>query len=281
MLVGFLLDTNGKIITTLRSPSERSACLQTTASLILRVLPGGIMNVFEHIHRAKHAIFRHEMGQARKKFLAQYCHRTAETRKDLTAATALSTEDANSLLNRIAMSENSAILIQYSAAVMNTDATSQVSTRWWEALAQDAVTDDALAEALDCSGASAAAAAGGGSAVQDVACGRCSIPGVALFGLSLLRALEATATTAAAVVNDPHEAHGVSAGGAYAVIVPAIVNTAQLRASLRPYALSLLRSPLATAEGLDLASRVLGDAGAGMPSPTHTFLRRTQLQPPF
>jgi hypothetical protein len=274
MLVGFLLDINGKIITALRSPSERSECLQTTASLILRVLPGGIMDVFEHIHRAKHVIFRHEMGQARKKFLAQYCHRTAETRKDLTAATALSTEDANSLLNRIAMSENSAILIQYSAAAMNTDASSQASARWWEALAQDAVTDDALTEALDCSGAdSVGSAAGRVSATQDVTCSRWSIPGIALFGLSLLRALEATV----AVTDATHRPRGK----ADTAIVPAVINTAQLRASLRPYALSLLRSPLATAEGLDLASRVLGGAGAGMPSPTHTFLRRTQLQPPF
>jgi hypothetical protein len=243
VLVSFLLDINGKIITTLRDPSERSECLQTTTSLLLHTLPVGIMDVFEHIHCARYAIFRHETAQARKKFLAQYCHRTVETHKHLAAATALSTEDANSLLNRIAVSENSAILIRYSAAATMGSAP-QASPQWWDALALDAVTDDFLAEALE--SASAGSPTGGAVGGAQRAAGSCwSIPGIALFGLTILRSLD---TTTASL--------GTSG-------VPAVINAAKLTEALRPYALSLLRTPLATAEGLDLSARVLDGTSAG------------------
>lgn len=202
------------------------------------------MDVFEHIHSARYAIFRHEMAQARKKFLAQYCHRTVETHKHLAASTALSTEDTNSLLNRIAMSENSAILIRYSSAALGLGSSEQSSPQWWDALSLDAVTDEFLAEALE-SASTGSRTVGAGDVAQRAAGSSWSIPGIALFGLTLLRSLDAAT---------------ISLGPGP---VPAVLNAAKLKDSLRPYALSILRTTLATAEGLDLAVRVLDGADTG------------------
>jgi hypothetical protein len=261
LLVGVLLDINAKLVATLPDASDRTALLTETSSLILQLIPGSdICAVFEHFHCAKDSLYKQELSEARRKFRAQYCHRHVETQSTVAAATPLATEDANSLFNRIALSENSHIVLRYyEQVVLGTDVDATVGareshlqeqTKWEDAVGWDTVTDAKLAELSQSTDSS------------DASEQQWSIVGVALFGLFVLRALQ-PAPACTAVDTDGSLADSEGHRNTLLQHLPIALSYTYLCKALRPYAWSLLRTPLATREGLELACLVLNPRSAG------------------
>jgi hypothetical protein len=264
VLVGALLDTNAKLVITLPDALDRTALLTDISVLILQLIPGSdICALFDNFHRAKDSLYKQELSEARRKFRAQYCHRHVETQSTVAAATPLATEDANSLFNRIAVSENSHIVLRYyEQVVLDTEVVGtagagksqvQEQTRWEDAVGWDSVTDAKLAELAQSSGAA-------DSSVTSQP--QWSIAGVALFGLSVLRALQPApaykaADTDGSVADSEHYRNTLLKH------LPMALSYTYLCEALRPYAWSLLRTPLATREGLELACLVLNPRRAG------------------
>jgi hypothetical protein len=264
LLVGVLLDINAKLVAALPDASDRTALLTDSSVLILQLLPGSdVCALFEHFHRAKDSLYKQELSEARRKFRAQYCHRHVETQSTVAAATPLATEDANSLFNRIALSENSHVVLRYyeqvvlGAGVVGTAGAAeshvQEQTRWEDAVGWDSVTDAKLAELSQSSGAA-------DSSVTSQP--QWSIAGVALFGLSVLRALQ-PAPAHAAGDTDGSDADSEHHRDTLLQHLPMALSYVYLCEALRPYAWSLLRTPLATREGLELACLVLNPRSAG------------------
>jgi molybdopterin-binding protein len=261
LLVGVLLDINAKLVAALPDASDRTALLTDSSILLLQLNPGSdICALFEHFHRAKDSLYKQELSEARRKFRAQYCHRHVETQSTVAAATPLATEDANSLFNRIAVSENSHIVLRYyEQVVLYTEvvgpagageAQVQEQTRWEDAVGWDSVTDAKLAELSQCTDGSTASEQ------------QWSIVGVALFGLSVLRALQ-PAPARTAVDTDGSVTHSERHRNTLLKRLPMALSYVYLCEALRPYAWSLLRTPLATREGLELACLVLNPHTAG------------------
>jgi hypothetical protein len=261
LLMGVLLDINAKIVITLPDALDRTMLLTDTSILLLQLIPGSDMcALFEHFRRAKDSLYKQELSEARRKFRAQYCHRHVETQSIVAAATPLATEDANSLFNRIALSENSHIVLRYYEQVVlgaevfgsagARGSRVQEQTRWEDAVGWDTVTDAKLADLSQSTESSAASER------------QWSIVGVALFGLSVLRALQ-PAPAHSAVDTDGSVADGERHRSTLLKHLPMAHSYAYLCKSLRPYAWSLLRTPLATREGLELACLVLNPRSAG------------------
>jgi hypothetical protein len=264
LLVSVLLDINAKLVIALPDATDRMALLADISVLLLQLIPGSdICALFDHFHRAKDSLYKQELSEARRKFRAHYCHRHIETQSTVAAATPLVTDDANSLFNRIAVSENSHIVLRYyEQVVLGTDVDAAVGagksqvqeqTKWEDAVGWDNVTDARLGE-LSQSGAAT------DSSVTSHQ--QWSIVGIALFGLSVLRALQPAPTrteadTAGRVADSERHRNILLQH------LPMALSYSHLCEALRPYAWSLLRTPLATREGLELACLVLNPRSAG------------------
>lgn len=202
MLVGFTLSLNAKVLLHIKDPQLRHQYVTSTTNLLYRLTGGDLHSIFRHIYRAKFAIFRHELDSAKRAYLQQYCHRHVETCKERGMAVALCTEDANSLMNRIAQSEFSTTLLRYydttaaSAGVSpslphSTVANATTPTLGWEeAVCWDHVTDERLVEILT----STTAAFRGEEPIQeDFDCGApelvWSLSGIALLAHCVLNSL--------------------------------------------------------------------------------------------
>lgn len=293
--MGFLLGVNAHLISTLSDVTERVRFLAATTALVLRLAHSDLASVFNHFHRTKDALYRHELSDARKHFHAHYCNRRTETQKVLTAATPLTTEDANSLYNRIAQSESSSIVLDYFDSVVGAAAVTAATSsngsgssggsgesgtnssekkasqqkqqcRWEDTVAWDTVTDARLAEIS----ASTSAANGSAGELQ------WSLLGIAMLGLTVLRALpqqQLCGAGDALLQPAPHRESGdehSKAGqedspllSAVRGLLPQVLSRSYLCAAVRPYAWTLLRSPLAAAEGLELACLVFNSHPAG------------------
>lgn len=242
LLVGFLLELNATVIANFPDPTVRHHYLAATSVLLLEI-NNGLYHIFEHIHRVRQAVHRQELSAARAQFLRHYCHKHTMTQKDLYASTALTTDDANALLNRISQSEYCEVLLSYFDT--STTAATSVNNSSLVSWAQCLFWDDLLAYQPTHSNNNNEDKSG---TTERDDLPQWNLLGIALFALHVLQATPNT---------DP----GTIAAKSF--LVPAVYNRASLVALAQPFVLLLLRdSKLANPEGLQLASLVLTPAAA-------------------
>jgi len=232
LLIGFVLSVNAHIITCVAEPGTRHHYLATTSSLLVS-LSGDVYHIFEHIYRARHALHRQNLQTARAHFLKNYCNKHSATQKEVGASTALTTDDANALHNRISQSEYCAVLCAYFDHTVRTVG-SGVSVNDWsqcvcwdDVLTYDSTTSDSDTETTRLS-----------TDYSD----SWSLVGIALFALHVLQ----PSTTSTAT----HSAHSTHA----TPVLPTTYDLPYLRNIVLPYVLPLLRSTVANPEGLQLAA---------------------------
>jgi len=196
LLVGFVLSANAHILTSVAEPSARSHYLATTSSLLVS-LSGDVYHIFEHIYRARHALHCQNLHKARAHFLKNYCNKHTATQKEVGASTALTTDDANALHNRISQSEYCAVLCSYfDHSVRATD--SGVSVSDWS---QCVCWDDVLTYDPTGSDSDSTMSTNDSSVTWD-------LTGIALFALHVL---QSTTTATAHTTHATHSGHSAHA----------------------------------------------------------------------
>ena len=285
-LVGYWLQFNTHVVALFPDPCDRTPLLNSTAIQILQLLNGQLYDLFDYIYAQKEEVFRHEIRVEKRKFCTQYCHRYSDTVKEIGAAVPLNTEDANILLNKIAMSEHSTVMMNYYERVCHKLLSPSVlqysedgadrcetlqlpSTAWSSVLGFDQLTEERLASLL--------ATQESQEAGRDERLLSWSLSGIALFGLCILRTLQPPTTTTT-VVTDIIAADSSTRGDCDAnllrTLLPHVYSPAQLLYVLRPYANTLLRSTVfATFEGLQFVSALYPPSSIGILLPLcHYYL---------
>lgn len=244
LLITFLLNLNATVIVNIADPTKRKQYIATTSMLLIE-LTGDMFHIFSHIYRVRHAVHRQKMSESRAQFLRHYCNKHTATQKDPYASTALTTDDANALLNRISQSEYCGVLVSYfdqtTTAANVVAAASSTTTRcngnsitWahcvhWDDVLNHFRPNESVIDDKDA------------TATNEDLLPPWNLTGIALFALHVLQATESPTYTSAN-----------------------IYNRAQLVRMLQPYVLLLLRdNKFANPEGLQLASLAMPQPSQG------------------
>ena len=108
-----------KLLTTIMDKVLRARYTAHVTTLLSYITGGTFECIFKQIHRERFRLYCEERAAAKQSFFRTYCNRHTVAAADTTnsgsgsGGTALTTDDANSLLNRIAQSEYSSALVSY------------------------------------------------------------------------------------------------------------------------------------------------------------------------